>query len=431
MIQNLRIDSLAFGGNGVGRHEGKAVFVPYSVPGDLIRCRPVREKKRFVEASMEELLEPSVDRCPPRCPVFGECGGCQWQHLPYQKQSFWKDRIFRDTLTRHAGVAAERILPLVAAPSPWHYRSRVQFKCRQAENGFVMGFYRRGSHFVVDVEQCPIAMPEVNAALALFRHWLPASPHPGRVQQVDVAVDDEGALRAVVHLPDGGDRGMAEYLAPLAGEAGIALFLQVGRKKTLSRVCGENDLHIRPTGPDGLRLAYGPGGFAQINLAQNRALVKHVMDLSGLDGSQRVLDLFCGMGNFSLPMAGLAAEVVGVEDYAPSIDMARHNARCNAIENVRFFARPAEGAARQCQGGGPFDLVVLDPPRSGAFEVVEELKDIAPSRIVYVSCDPSTLARDLAALVQGGFRVASSVPVDLFPQTFHTESVTLLEYAGA
>jgi 23S rRNA (uracil1939-C5)-methyltransferase len=425
----LRIDSLAYGGNGIGRQEGKAVFVPHSAPGDLVRCRIVRDQKRYAEAELVELVEPSPLRRPPPCPVFGRCGGCQWQHLPYREQGVWKERIFRDTLMRQCALPAEKVLPLAMASEEWGYRSRVQFKCRQTEQGLVMGFYRRGSHFVIDVEQCPIAAGAINEALGRFRGWLADSPCPDRVPQVDVAVDDEDRVRVVVHVLNGQENGLGNYLRPLVAEAGYSLFFQTGRKDTLVPVVGGEDLHIRPGADADLRLAYGPGGFAQVNLEQNRRLVAEV--LGAMEGRRlrRILDLCCGMGNFSLPLASMADEVVGVEDYPPSILKARQNAASNSIANARFHARAAEGAYASLSGRDGFDMVVLDPPRTGAYQVARELAALRPTRIVYVSCDPPTLARDLTPLLHAGYQVQWSRPVDLFPQTFHTESVTSLVVA--
>jgi len=430
MTVDLRIDALTYGGRGIGRHDGKAVFVPGVAPGDLVRCRIVREKKRHAEAEVDEILESAPGRREPPCPLFGRCGGCQWQHLPYDEQGRWKERIFFDLLRRQAGVEEEVLLPLVAAAGEWQYRSRAQFKCRQTGDGFVMGFYRPGSHFVVDVPYCAIAAAPLNEALARFRRWLPVSPCPERVPQVDMALDDEGAVRIVVHLLAGDQRRLAEYLGPRAEKAGYSLFFQSGRKESLARVTGREDLHILPQGAEGPRLAYGPGGFAQINLEQNRRLVAEVLDAASLTGSERILDLFCGMGNFSLPLARMAREVVGVEDYAPSIAKARENARRNGLSHADFVARRAEGALRGLAGKKGFDLVLLDPPRTGAYPVVEELLKARPRRLIYVSCDPPTLARDLEPLLHNGYRVLRCRPFDLFPQTYHTESVTLLEWGG-
>ncbi len=427
MIDSLNIDSLAYGGNGVGRHQGKAVFVPFAAPGDRIRCRITREKKRFSEGDLEEILIPSTARREPPCPVFGECGGCQWQHLSYSSQARWKERIFIDTLQRHCGIAPDLVRTLVCAPDEWGYRSRVQFKCRAIQGRFVMGFYRRGSHYVIDLDGCPVATPLINQEAARLRRWLAASPCPDRIPQVDLSCDDEGKSRAVVHVLQGHERRLAEYLAPLAEETDLSLFLQVGRKEGIFRICGAENLHIHPMENTSLRLAYGPGGFAQINLPQNRRLVAEVLAAAELEGHERVLDLFCGMGNFSLPLARRAAEVVGVEDFAPAILKARKNAEANGITNVRFLARSAEGACSELGAEQAFQLVVLDPTRAGSYRVIKELLRVRPDRIIYVSCDPQTLARDLLPLASGGYEIVWSRPFDLFPQTFHTESVTVLK----
>ncbi len=425
IIENLQIEALAFGGSGVGRHQGQVVFVPATAPGDVIRCRILREKKRFAEGEVGAVLEPSPQRRAPLCPVFGQCGGCQWQHLDYPVQSVWKERLFVDTLQRHARVDPGAIRPMAAAPQEWGYRSRAQFKCRQTDHGFVMGFFRRGSHFVIDLQTCPILHPRLNAVLHLFRQVLPQSPCPTQIPQVDVAVGDDLQVRVVVHFI-GADAGpLAAFLQPWAREHGFSLFLQTGRKETLQHLWGEEDLTVEVGAPP-LHLAYGPGGFAQVNLEQNRTLVAAVVEAAGLQGTERVLDLYCGMGNFSLPLARQAREVVGVEDYPLSIAKACQNARTAGISNAHFYAETAEGAARRYAGQTGFDLVTLDPPRSGAFAVVKELARLRPPRIHYISCDPATLARDLLILLHAGYALEWSRPFDLFPQTYHTESLTLL-----
>ena len=425
MTLELTIDSLAFGGNGVGRHQGKAIFVPRSAAGDRLCCRVVRDRGRYAEAELVELLEPGPGRRQAPCPVYDQCGGCQWQHLDYPTQCHWKEAIFADQLGRRAGVAAAAVGPLLAAKDEWHYRSRVQFKCRQTADGWRMGFYRPGSHFVVDVAHCPISAPAINRGLALFRAWLPESPCPQQVPQVDLAVDDRQQLRAVVHCLDPQPQQLADYLRPLAIAEGIALFLQTGRKSTLTRVCGEEQLVVTVDEPP-LHLGYGPGGFAQVNLEQNRAMVSELLSARDWPGTETVLDLYCGMGNFSLPLARKVASLVGVEDYPPSIASAQQNALDNGLTNLRFAARPAEGALQACFPGAPPDLVVLDPPRSGAYGVARELATRPPALVAYVSCDPATLARDLQPLLHGPYRLLWSRPVDLFPQTYHIESLTLL-----
>jgi 23S rRNA (uracil1939-C5)-methyltransferase len=425
IIEALTIESLAYGGHGLGHHGGKVVFVPFTAPGDRVRCRVKRAKKRYAEAELEEILSFAPERRTPPCPVFGDCGGCQWQHLPYAVQLTWKSRIFRSILERQAGIDPSLVFPIVGAPQEWGYRSRAQLKIRRIDRGLAMGFYRRGSHFVVNVAACPILHPRLNEAWALFRPWLEQAPDFDRFPQLDLETGDDGRVRAVLHYIGDRPEEIAKYLLPRVVEADISLFLQSGRKDSLVLVAGMEDLVIR-VGDPSLALRYGPGGFAQINLDQNRAMVREALALFSQPGQQRILDLFCGMGNFSLPLARRTGQVVGVENYRPSIAKARQNAAANGIGNAEFHTLPAAGAISRFSKEGQFDLILLDPPRKGAYDIAKEIVHSGVERILYVSCDPPTLARDLLPLVHGGYRVAWSRPFDLFPQTHHTESMTLL-----
>ncbi|MCK4535420.1 MAG: 23S rRNA (uracil(1939)-C(5))-methyltransferase RlmD [Desulfuromonadales bacterium] len=425
----LQIDKLTHGGRGMGRHDGKAVFVPLTCPGDLVRCRVTRDKGRYAEAELQEIIEPSELRREPPCPLFGECGGCQWQHLPYPVQCDWKMQIFKEFLCRRDIVAAENILPLAAAPEEFHYRNRVQLKCRMTDRGMVVGFYRSGSHFVVDVERCLLIAPPIQKVLTFLRVELASAPTPASISQIDVSCGDGGEARVILHaLPETGDK-LLPWLAATAQRGGFNAFLQTGRKGSLRCACGTADL-VQRVGSDRVELQAGPGCFTQVNRAQNSVLIDAVVAAADLQGGERVLDLFCGIGNFSLPLARRAAEVVGVEDFAPAIDDARRNASANQIGNARFFAEDARGAIRRHQSGGRFDLVVLDPPRSGCYPIVKELLQAQPERILYVSCNPATLARDLSLMVHNGYAAVQSLPVDLFPQTWHLESISLLERVG-
>jgi 23S rRNA (uracil1939-C5)-methyltransferase len=425
IITDLHIESLAYGGNGLGYHEGKVVFVPQTAPGDRVSCRVIKSKKRFAEAQLEKVLQPSADRCPPACPVFEQCGGCQWQHLPYEVQGDWKGKIFADLLHRQAGAERAQIRRLVAAPEPWHYRSRAQLKLQVTDRQLNMGFYRRSSHVVVDHQQCPILHPRLNQAAKVFRKALNGFRHCHRMPQLDLGIGDDGQVRAVLHYQGTEAAAVADFLRPRFFDAGISLFLQLGRKSKPQPVCGEDELCIR-VGKPPLTLAYGPGGFAQVNLEQNRAMTEMVVNAVQQCGARRVLDLYCGMGNLSLPVAHLVDEVIGVEDFAPAIAKARANAQRNGINNAFFHHLSADGAASKLSSGPGFDLVMLDPPRSGAYGVVKELQVLRPRHILYVSCEPPTLARDLQPLLQDGYGLEWSQPFDFFPQTHHIESVSLL-----
>ncbi|MBW2688536.1 MAG: 23S rRNA (uracil(1939)-C(5))-methyltransferase RlmD [Deltaproteobacteria bacterium] len=425
IIRSLDITSLVHGGRGIGRHDGKAVFVPLTMPGDRVACRIVKSKKRYLEAELYEIIDPSPLRREPPCPFFGSCGGCQWQHLPYREQVRWKENIFNDLLVRSKVISSDRLKLIVPAPNEWDYRNRVQFKCHLTAKGLVVGFYRHGSHFVVDIDRCRLVAPPIQRVFNLLRNDLPGAPCPDCITQIDVACGDDGEARIILHVSSKGCQQLRPWLQAFAGRHQLNVCLQSGSRKAPEVVCGEGDLTIKVDQPE-IALRYGPGGFVQVNSAQNRNMIASMLELLALNGTENVLDLFCGMGNFSLPLARRAGRVTGVEDYAPSIARARINAAANNIDNVEFHATDASAIMNNYPTADDLDLVLLDPPRTGNYQVSHELLKIRPERILYVSCDPATLVRDLTPLVHNGYEVVSSQPFDLFPQTWHIESMTLL-----
>lgn len=420
----LEITTLIHGGSGLGHHDGKAVFVAGAVPGDVVRCRLVQEKKRYAKAELVAVVAPSTSRRQPPCAHFEQCGGCDWQQLSYADQCHWKQQLFSDSCQRQLRLDEALIRPLVASPQAMGYRSRVQFKCYGAPGGFALGFYRRGSHFVIDIDHCPVIDPAIEALRPQLKALFDRTDYAGWVPQIDVAVGDDEQCRVIIHYRGQQQAAFCDWLRPRVAALSAAVFVQCGRKSSLVALQGETDLTICVDEPP-LQLSYGPGGFAQVNLAQNKRLVELVLEALPLDGSERVLDLYCGMGNFSLPLARRAAHVVGVEDYAPSIDSARRNAAANGVDNCQFFAEPAEAFMQRWQQ--PVDVVVLDPPRSGAKQAIDGIVRCAPKRMVYVSCDQQTLMRDLQQLLHHGYRLLSAQAVDMFPQTCHTEVVAVLE----
>jgi 23S rRNA (uracil1939-C5)-methyltransferase len=431
---DIVIERLCYGGAGLGRLEGKACFVPFSAPGDRVRFQVVKEKKSFIEGRLVAISEPSQMRVAPACPAFGTCGGCDWQHLPYAEQLRHKGEIFADALRRTGRVAGEVVQPVVASPCAYGYRTRIQLKVAHRGGSPKLGFFQAGSHQVVDIPfGCAIAAPHLNRIAAEFRALLPKLPGVSALSQIDLSLGDDDSAIAVLQVEEPGAAALAKAL--LAARDALAsvrgLFLRTGARSRIEPVFGIDALSYRipegllPGSPQ-LALRFGRGGFSQVNYPQNLALISTVYQMAQLAGSERVLDLYCGNGNFSLPLARYAAEIVGVEGYAPSIEDARRNARENGIENVNFLVSDVAVAVQRFAAAGErFDLVLLDPPRSGA-ESVARLADLAADRIIYVSCDPPTLARDLAHLGEQGYRVVTSQPVDMFPQTYHLESVTLL-----
>jgi 23S rRNA (uracil1939-C5)-methyltransferase len=429
LINNLDITALVHGGRGIGRYEGKAVFVPLTMPGDRVSCRVIKSRKRYIEAELCEVVVPSESRREPPCPLFGVCGGCQWQHMPYPEQLRSKEQTFADLLLRNKLTGDDSIKPIMPAPDEWRYRNRVQLKCRLVGDKLHIGFYRHGSHDVVDVDSCLLVAPEIQKILKLLRCDLQSAPDLECVVQVDLSCDDNGAVRVVLHVLPAGSRKLRRWLKDFAGRNQLNACIKVGRNGAAEVIHGEGDLVVRVDRPE-LRLNYGPGGFVQVNSVQNRNMIAAMLKLLDLDGTEKVLELFCGMGNFSLPLARRVKQLVGVEDHQPSIVKAKANASDNHIDNVEFRAADASAVLAMYQDKNELELVVLDPPRTGSFAVASQLQKVRPDRILYVSCDPATLVRDLTPLSAGDYQVVSSQPFDLFPQTWHIESMTLLRRMG-
>ncbi len=434
--QTITIEKMAFGGSGLGYVDGKVCFIPFTVPGDTVRFRVRSEKRSYLEGELTEVVVPSPLRVTPPCPVFGTCGGCNWQHISYAAQTEAKQEIFADLLWRSARVERERILPAVSAPEPYGYRSRVQFKLRYISGQLHLGFYRGGSHFVIDIPQrCAIAHPVINRLFLELHGFMRRFPEPDKVPQIDVTIGDDDAAILVFHYLGSRHDEIVDCLGKLDPGAAAGLYLQRGRKSTLEKIAGIDTLSYRVPenflkGNPETTLTFAAGGFSQVNYRQNLALIATVFDWAGLTGTEKVLDLYCGNGNFSIPLAHRSASVIGIEEYPPSITDAQRNCAANGIKNALYRCADAVAGVRELSDSGErFDVVIIDPPRTGAAELVRQIPSLHPEKILYVSCDPATLARDIGILRKLGYEVMTALPVDMFPQTYHIESVTLLKPA--
>jgi 23S rRNA (uracil1939-C5)-methyltransferase len=432
----IKIETLTFGGAGLGRVAGKVCFVPFTAVGDTVRVRIVAEKKSYMEGEILEFVEPSPHRIAPPCPVFRQCGGCSWQHLPYDLQGKAKEDIFAEILMRTTRVDRKRIQPILSSPLPYGYRSRVQFKVRYVGGILHMGFFRKGTHYVIDTPcGCAIADKQVNEIFFALRTLMAGFPEPDRVPQIDVATGDAGDAVVLFHYIGERPEKVTAWLGrEIPGQVPVTgVFLQCGRKSSIRKVWGDEKVSysLPPglvNGFPGMSLSFRCGGFSQVNYHQNSALIEAALRWAEIKGTERVLDLFCGNGNFSLPFAHYCAEVVGYEDFRQSIEDAVSNSRRNALGNTRFFCKDsALGIQELVRRGEYFDVVLLDPPRTGALDAVRLIPQLKPEKILYVSCDPPTLARDLAALQKSGYEIMASRPVDMFPQTYHLESITILQ----
>jgi len=433
-VAHVHIEKLAFGGNGVGRIAGKVCFVPLSCPGDELLVKVTSEKRSYLNAGIVEIITPSPHRVVPPCPLFGSCGGCNWQHIAYPLQVDAKRQILAESLWRGARVPDEKVAEIVRAPEQFGYRSRVQFKLYAGESKLQIGFYRQGSHFVEDATQgCPIVMPIINDALLCLRDVLSAFPEPAAIPQINIDCGEQGCVAIINYNGRDPDKAAAFFekyhcsLGPLTG-----VFLQAGQKTLPRRVSGSGTLAYSMPGAgidaSTCSLTFRPGGFSQVNSAQNRSMLNIVRQFANFGGHEKVLDIYCGNGNFSLPLAGEVAGITGIEEYGDSISSAIDNCRLNGIDSAEYIVSDAaRGVRRLAESDLQYDVVILDPPRSGAADTVGAISLLNPEKIIYISCDPSTLARDCGIMSAGGYSVIQSIPVDMFPQTYHLESITLLQ----
>lgn len=432
-VHECLIERLALGGSGVGRIDGKVCFVPFSAPGDRLKVRVTREHRSYCEAELVDLLEASPQRVEPRCPAFGQCGGCDWQHISYQTQSDAKQQILTQTLQRVARLDTPQVAATVSSKLDYGYRARAKFKLHATPSGLAVGFFRRGSHVVIDLPQgCPICTSPINDAMLKLRQVMQALPDLNRVPQISLEEGLTGVVAVVQYI--GGDlQRLQQLFLQHQDQLGLCgLFLQIGKNEALQPIFGSGHLTYQVPCCDPaanvMTLGYEIGGFSQVNRLQNQSMVKLVCDYAQPAANQRMLDLFCGNGNLSLPLSCAVQELLGIEGFAPSIASAVDNARQLRVNNSTFRCNDASKELRHLIAQhAQFDLVLLDPPRAGAADVARELGQLGAQRIVYVSCDPATLARDLGHLCGvAGYRLIEATPLDMFPQTGHLETVALL-----
>ena len=423
------IESLTHEGRGLARVEGKAVFVDGALAGERVRFRYTRLQRHFDEGRVVEVLEASPQRVAPLCPHFGVCGGCSLQHQAPEAQIAMKQEILADVLRRIGGVAPERWLPPLAA-GHWGYRRKARVGVRYvAKKGkTLVGFRERGSGFLADLSRCEVLHPDVGERIQALAELVDGLSIREQVPQIEIAKGEGPCVLVfrVLAAPSAADLASLETIAA-AHE--VRVYLQEGGLETIRPLPGQAvDLHYSL--PDfGVQIHFEPSDFTQVNLELNRLMVRRAVDLLDPGPEERVLDLFCGLGNFTLPLARRAGAVVGVEGDVGLVERARRNAQANGIENATFQVADLYGAnVAMPWAGDHFDKALLDPPRAGALQVLDYLPALGVRRLVYVSCFPATLARDAERLVNGlGYRLLEAGAMDMFPHTAHLESMAVFE----
>jgi 23S rRNA (uracil1939-C5)-methyltransferase len=444
---DLRIDSLAYGGNGVARHDGFVVFVRGGLPGDRVRARVTKVKRGFAEASAEAVLEPSPERVEAPCRHFGVCGGCRFQDLSYEAQIAAKERQVRDALVRIGRIPEPPVESIVPASALYGYRNKLEYSFTAGDDGVELGFHRAGRwDEVIGIEECLLTTDLGNAIRLAVRDWA----REERLEPYDQATG-QGYLRHLV-VREGRNTGQAlVVLVTAPGERFETGYLvdvlrrfpevrsihwavnETPAERTnlpTTLLWGEGTIEERILG---LRFLLRPTAFLQTNTQMAETLYALAREFAGLSGTENVLDLYCGTGTIGLVLAADAGSVWGVEISEEAVACAIENAELNGIANARFVAgNVGQTLERVAAEAGRPDVVVVDPPRAGlAGKALRRTGALNADRIVYVSCNPTTLASDVKVLREElGYELLRCRPVDMFPHTPHVESVSLLEHQG-
>lgn len=434
-------------GQGVAHHNGKAIFVSGLLPGEQAEVTLNEDKRHYAKGRVKRLLTTSEQRVAPVCPHFSVCGGCQQQHASVALQQSSKAEALLHLMARETGVNVEPAA--VIADQPYGYRRRAKLglqiacgkagaknmptlgkmpqKTAQTSATLVMGFRQEGSNSLVNVTRCPVLRPELEQLLVPLHQCLSRLNAVNRLGHVELVLADNGPVVVLRHL-DPLDEVDRQHLLDFARQHKLALFLAADSDE-LEKLCGEAPFYQI----DGVDLYFSPRDFIQVNAAVNQKMVAQALTWLDIQPQDRVLDLFCGMGNFTLPMAKRAKQVVGIEGVATLVANGQDNAKRNHLSHVSFFHENLEDdVSRQPWAVQGFDKVLLDPARAGAAGVMAHIIKLDPQRVVYVSCNPTTLARDSKILLAAGYRLAEVRMLDMFPHTGHLESMALfINQSGA
>ena len=432
------ITSLDYESRGVAKLNGKTIFVNNALPQEIAQIRITQDKAHFAEAQVEQIVQPSPYRRAPACPHYGDCGGCAMQHVEFTAQVAMKQRVFEEQLQRIGKVQPESLLPPVYG-TPWHYRSRTRLAVHTSANGkVVLGYQAKRSHKIVGINQCLLLPEHVSGCLGIIHDALQdmvnVQPKVG-IRSVEISVGEGVTAVNIVsqkRQPENVLCALSGCLNRGAGGKPVwQVWQQIGNAKPQA-VSPHDAPPLAFRLPEfGLTMPFQLGDFTQINLPLNEIMVARAVHFLDPQPHERIADLFCGLGNFTLPLAKRVAEVVGIEGSAALTQRAIANARANGLPNAQFASADLFAATPETLAAlGRFDKMLLDPPRAGAFAVVQALHaPYLPQRIVYISCNPATLARDAAVLVGKGYRFTTAGMMNLFPQTSHVEAIAVFDWA--
>jgi 23S rRNA (uracil1939-C5)-methyltransferase len=425
--ETATITDISHEGRGVAHVDGKTVFIDDALPGEVVEWQRLKRNRNFDEGRLLRVIEPSPDRIEPRCAHFGVCGGCVLQHLSGERQLEFKQRQLTEALARIGKVTPDEVLPPLQS-AVWNYRRRARLAARWVpkKSRTVVGFRERSTPYITDLKRCEVLQAPLDGLVEPLSELITALSVRNRVPQIEVAVADN-AVALVIRVLEPLTDSDLELIRQFGRTHSVQMFLQPGGYETVAPVetAGE-PLEYRLPAFD-VTLQFQPTDFVQVNGPLNQQMIERAVTLLAPAPGDRVLDLFCGLGNFSLPLARRAGQVVGVEGEESLVARARANAERNGLTNAQFFtANLADESIASARWAGKFDKVLLDPPRAGAKEVLPVVAKSGAGTVLYISCHPGSLARDAGILVhEHGYKLRIAGVMDMFPHTAHVESIAL------
>ncbi len=437
-IEQTEIESLAYRGEGIGHIKSKVIFVPFSAPGDLVEVRISEDKRNYLRGNLEHFKTRSPHRVVPLCDQFGECGGCHWQHLSYDYQLVAKEKILIETLARIGKVSPDtyECLPSIPSQDAFAYRCRVRLQCASRRRT-VIGFFRAQSNTIVPIDRCELLPDFLNGIVTQLEHFLNSLEYFTPFTEVEILTspEKEEALLAFTS-PDPIGEDVRDFLKALKVDIPKVYGVSIENRQ-------EDQTQIENFGSSGLpfSISFTPSDsqepvsvqaeipiqtFSQINLEQNLNMIRIVYDWTKPTKDKTILDLFCGTGNLSLPLARDSRRIIGLENNHIAVEYANSNAKLNGFENCEFLLKNVYSELEDTVGTGEVDVIIMDPPRRGAKESITKIAALKPSKIIYVSCNPTTLARDISLFSFANYRLNRVQLVDMFPQTYHIECIAEL-----
>ena len=411
----LAIKGISHNGEGVARNAGKVVFIPFAIPGELVKAEIIEEKKKYSRGIIREIVKKSPHRVEPSCPYYYKCGGCSYQHITYDEQLVLKQKIVKETISRIGEIEA-KILDTIGMQEPWDYRNKVVWHISNSRDGKRMGFYRYQSKKLIEIDHCPLLLPKLNQISFLIKEIL-----PGMHLEKDSSI--------MIRQSNNSRETMLEFINCFAGREVVKrLFRKIDtiyeKKNGKIRLLAGQELIKEKAGKSSFLL--GPDEFFQVNPEQSEFMINTVAEYLNLSGHNKVLDAYCGTGMFALNIADNVVSVVAIDSNIWAVKNAKKNAALNDIENCQFVSGQCEIILSNLQNS--FNRAIINPPRTGLKPgIINAVVNISPEIIVYVSCNPATLARDLKQFVNNNYKVAKIQPIDMFPQTSHIENIVLLQ----